>query len=128
MQAEEGEKGGKGKKQKQPKLSNLFIRGFVFEHLNESCVCFSLFSICICSLLCSEISGHVVMTGLVWFYILFCYRVMATSPLPHLAVKPPTKSNLKMRGYVSKGVPSELPCSLYDYFRSDCLIQPGRNP
>lgn len=117
MKAEEGEKGGKGKKQKQPKLSNLFIRGFVFEHLNESCVCFSLFSICICSLLCSEISGHVVMTGLVGFYILFCYRVMATSPLPHLAVKPPTKSNLKMRGYVSKGVPSELPCSLYDYCR-----------
>lgn len=40
MQREEGERGGKGKKQKQPKLSNLFIRGFVFEHLNESCLFF----------------------------------------------------------------------------------------
>lgn len=101
MQGEDGERGGKGKKQKQPKLSNWFIRGFVFEHLNESCVCFSLFSICICSLLCSEISGHVVMTVLILFYILFCYRVIVTS-LPHLAVTPPTKSNLKMRGYVKR--------------------------
>lgn len=24
---------------------------------------------------------------------------------------------------MSKGVPGELSCSLYDYFRSDCLIQ-----
>lgn len=102
MQGEEGERGGKGKKQKQPKLSNLFIRGFVFEHLNESCVCFSLFSTCICSLLCSEISGHVVMNVLILFYILFYYRAIVTSPLPHLAVMPPTKSNLKMRGYVKR--------------------------
>lgn len=102
MQGEEGERGGKGKKQKQPKLSNLFIRGFVFEHLNESCVCFSLFSTCICSLLCSEISGRVVMSVLILFYILFYYGAIVTSPLPYLAVMPPTKSNLKMRGYVKR--------------------------
>lgn len=70
----QGEEGERGKKQKQPKLSNLFIRVFVFEHLNESCVCFSLFSICDCCLLCSLISGYFVMTALILFYILFSYR------------------------------------------------------
>lgn len=98
----EGKRGGKEKKQKQPKLSDLFIRGFVFEHLNESCVCFSLFSICDCSLLCSVVSGHFVMTVLILFYILFYYRVIVASPLPHLAVMPPAKSNFKLRGYVKR--------------------------
>lgn len=102
MQGGEGKRGGKGKKQKQPKLSNLFVRVFVFEHLNESCVCFSLFSICDSSLLCSVISGHFVMTVFILFYILFYYRVIVASPLLHLVVMPPTKSNLKMRGYVKR--------------------------
>lgn len=98
MQRREGE----GKKQKQPKLSNLFIRVFVFEHLNESCVCFSLFSICDCCLLCSVISGHFVMTVLILFYILLYYTEIVFSTMPHLAFMPPTKSNLKMRGYVKR--------------------------
>lgn len=98
-----GKEGREREKAKAAKTLRLVhYRGFVFERLNESCVCFSLFSICDCSLFCSVISGHFVMTALILFYILFYYRVIVASPLPHLAVMPPTKSNLKMRGYVKR--------------------------
>lgn len=96
------EEGREREKAKAAKLSDLFIRILVFEYLNESCVWFSLFSIWDCSLLCSVISGHFVMTVLILFYILFYYKVIVAPPLSHLAVTPPTKSNLKMRGYVKR--------------------------